>query len=298
MVKKCLVAMTSLALVAVLITGCDGASSLAPPSAPITEEVNFRFLISDEENDIGDFTHLWIEISEIGLQQGGESGNWTEPKDFVPVEVDLVPLQGDNATEIWSGNITAGEYTGVFIYVTESSIRWELNSNGDNATTDQENDRPDIQVKLPSQKLQIHEPFTVNATGVVNFVYDVTVIKAGNSGQYIIKPELDQSGVNQPFNEVPRDGKPEGIGKPEDVGKPEDKGKPEVEEAEEEFEGTIVSISDNWTMEIKGEMWVVDVSEADIEGDPAEELEAEVKGTVVADKTIKATEVEIKETGE
>ena len=42
-------------------------------------------------------------------------------------------------------------------------------------------------------------------------------------------------------------------------------------------------------------MWVVDVSEADIEGDPAKELEAEVKGTVVADKTIKATEVETKE---
>ncbi len=59
-----------------------------------------------------------------------------------------------------------------------------------------------------------------------------------------------------------------------------------------------MSISDNWTVEIEGEMWVVDVSEADIERDPAEELEAEIKGIVVADKTIKASEIEIKETGE
>jgi len=48
-------------------------------------------------------------------------------------------------------------------------------------------------------------------------------------------------------------------------------------------------------MTINCETWTVDVSEAEIEGDPAVGLEAEVTGTVVEDKTIKASEVKIKE---
>ena len=275
---KLFIGMILVTLLAVLLGACNpqpsSETATLPPLAqpPIIEEANFRFLISDEENAIGDFQSLNVTISKIGLQQGGESGSWTEPDDFEPEEVDLVPLQGDNATEIWSGNITEGEYTGVFIYVDVDKIRWQLNSNEDDVT----------KVMLPSEKLQIQTPFTVNATGLVNFVYDITVIKAGQSGQYIIKPELDQSGADQPFNEVAPKGKPEN---------PEEE-KPE----EEDFEGIIKSCGgDNWTMEIEGEDWEIDVSDADIEGDCAEEAEAKVKGTVVADKTIKATEVEIKE---
>ena len=69
----------------------------------------------------------------------------------------------------------------------------------------------------------------------------------------------------------------------------------EVEIKEMEFEGTIEAIAgDNWTMTIDDEEWTVDVSGADIEGEPAVGLEAEVKGTVV-NGTIVASEVEIKE---
>ena len=32
------------------------------------QETNFRFLISDEQNAIGDFANLWAEIEAIGLQ--------------------------------------------------------------------------------------------------------------------------------------------------------------------------------------------------------------------------------------
>ncbi len=47
-------------------------------------------------------------------------------------------------------------------------------------------------------------------------------------------------------------------------------------------------------MTIEGEDWMVDVSGAEIEGEPAVGLEAEVKGTVV-DDIIVASEVEIEE---
>ena len=79
----------------------------------------------------------------------------------------------------------------------------------------------------------------------------------------------------------------------------EDETEVEVEEVEElEFEGTIESISgDNWTMTIESEIRAVDVSGAEIIGEPAVGLQAELKGTVV-DDTIMASEVEIKETEE
>ncbi|MFC2067175.1 DUF5666 domain-containing protein, partial [Chloroflexota bacterium] len=71
----------------------------------------------------------------------------------------------------------------------------------------------------------------------------------------------------------------------------------EVEEeefGEEEFNGTILDNTDDaWTIDIGGVEWTVDVSEADIEGDPAVGLEVEVKGIVV-DDTIVASRVEIK----
>ena len=37
---------------------------------------------------------------------------------------------------------------------------------------------------------------------VVNFVFDITVVKAGGSGKYILKPQIAQSGPDQEFNEV------------------------------------------------------------------------------------------------
>ena len=71
----------------------------------------------------------------------------------------------------------------------------------------------------------------------------------------------------------------------------------EDEDAEElKFEGTIVDILDSiWTMTIDGETMEVDVSGAEVDGEAAPELEAEVKGIVVNDIII-ASEVEIQET--
>jgi len=68
-----------------------------------------------------------------------------------------------------------------------------------------------------------------------------------------------------------------------------------AEEGHSEFEGIIDAIDGNiWTMTIEGETRTVDVSEAEIKGEPAVGLQAEVEGTVV-DNTIMASEVEIKE---
>ncbi|UCG54357.1 MAG: DUF4382 domain-containing protein, partial [Dehalococcoidia bacterium] len=264
-------------------------SPIVPQPHP---EGNFAFLISDEINAIDDFKSLDISIVTIGLQMGGEAGEWIEFEPEVET-VDLTLLPGEKAQEIWRGNIPEGQFTKVFIHIADiDGILKETNKS--------------TNVKLPSEKLQISKPFEVTGDSLVSFVYDVTVVRAGQSGQYIIKPQLDQSGADQPFNEVSPKGKPddvgptEGKGKPEDAGSPEGKGKPEntVEPEDEdkpetgeneelEFEGVIQELGEEntWQIEIEGKTWNVDVSEADIIGDPDEGLEVKVKGTVVAEKS-------------
>jgi len=83
---------------------------------------------------------------------------------------DLRPSEWENALVIWSRNITAGEYNKVLIYV--SDVRRVLVDDEDGKTVD---------VKLPSKKLQVSRPFTISDSSV-NFVYDITVVKAGKSG--------------------------------------------------------------------------------------------------------------------
>ena len=176
------------------ITPVTGPAGAPETSAQVTDGGNFRLLISDEKNAIGDFASLLVRIDRVGLQQGGESGGWTEfdvpEKDAT---VDLVLLQGDNAQEVLKASILPGQYSKVFIHVGEVTGFLRTAS-----TTP-------LTIKLPSDKLQINTPFEVFESSVTTFVYDITVIAAGNqkSGiKYILKPVISESGVGQPFEEV------------------------------------------------------------------------------------------------
>jgi len=165
----------------------------APAPSPIPE-ANFRLLISDDVNAIGDFASLMVTISSVGVHKAGEDGGWleVEPATEATTEgLDLVTLQGDNAQEIWNGTLPDGKYTMVFVYV--SAINGTLN-NGE--STD---------VKLPSEKLHINTHFSILEDSPVSFVFDLSVVAAGSqqSGiKYILKPVVSQSGPNQEFTEV------------------------------------------------------------------------------------------------
>ena len=161
------------------------------PIAAVGVGENFRFLVSDEQNVIGDFASLTVTISRIGVLSKGESGKWLQ-FDPLNTEVDLTTLQGDNAQVIWSGNLPDGPYGKVFIYVEDT--RGVLEATGET-----------VEVKLPSNKLQMTKSFEVTSDSVLNFVYDLTVIAAGNvkSGiKYILKPQAGESGAERPFKEV------------------------------------------------------------------------------------------------
>ena len=158
---------------------------------------NFRLLISDDVNAIEDFEHLYINISAIGMhyvsKTGNESGEWLEYPPAVDV-VDLRPLVGEKAQAIWSGDVPSGNYTKVFIYVSE--VWGNLTDIHGNET---------VEVKLPSNKLHISKPFVVTDDSVTSFVYDVAVVAAGNKEKgvkYILKPQIAHSGADKRFEEV------------------------------------------------------------------------------------------------
>jgi hypothetical protein len=192
-----------------------------------------RFYISDEENAISDFRHLNVTISEVGLQQAGDAGSddgeepsettavdnettavdngtevpeddaadtpenetdeESESGDWVEYDVDdrtfdLTTLQGANASLLDELETPGGSYSKVFVHVEEINATLQ---NGES-----------VNVKLPSEKLQINQEFTVEANDTVDFVFDITVHKAGNSGKYILTPVISESGPDVPIEDV------------------------------------------------------------------------------------------------
>jgi hypothetical protein len=216
-----------------------------------------------------------VTISRIGVHQGGGSGNWTE-WDLVPsVTVNLTELQGEKATEIWNVALKEGTYNKVFIYV-------------DNVTGILKNDiEGEATVKLPGGKLQISRSFDVTEDGMTEFVFDITVIKAGNSGKYILKPQIAESGPHQNYIEVEPKGKTEHKGKPEDKGKSRGKNDGSSDNPEVGFMDEIapvitvggVSNGDNITGNVTITITVTD------DTDPGPAVNATLNGEVFASGT-------------
>ena len=179
----------ALATVAAAIFGIYfGISQTIYPISPIVPdpdpEGNFVLLISDDVNAISDFESVTVSITKVGILSSG-SGKWIEFEPEIK-EVDLTTVQGDESLQIWRGDIPEGEYTKIFIYI--SNVRGVLKESGQ-----LEN------IKLPSNRLQISSNIQVAPDAVTSFTYDITVISTGNgqSGTgYILKPQADESGVD------------------------------------------------------------------------------------------------------
>lgn len=120
-------------------------------------------------------------LPTVTRRDDAEAGGW-KTYDVDNRTVDLTRLQGANATQLTSMNVSNGTYTKVFVYVSEINATLE---NGEQ-----------VNVKLPSEKLQLNTEFTVANGEAVDFVFDITVKKAGNSGKYILQPVVSESGTS------------------------------------------------------------------------------------------------------
>jgi len=139
---------------------------------------------SEEEDEAEDEEADEAESEEEDSEGDGE---WVT-YDVDNRTADLTELRGPNATLVESFDVPAGEYDQVRLSIGE--IDATLTS-GESAN-----------VKLPSERLKLTQDFTVENGSDVDFVYDITVHKAGNSGKYILKPVVGESGTDVPIERV------------------------------------------------------------------------------------------------
>lgn len=111
-------------------------------------------------------------------EDGGENG--FSEIDLDGRTVDLTEVVGDKAVSVFDGKLPAGRYAKVELHVRSAE-----------GIVDGET----VGVKVPSEKLQIVKPFEVVAGESLSFVFDINVVKKGNTGEYNLLPVISESGV-------------------------------------------------------------------------------------------------------
>jgi hypothetical protein len=94
--------------------------------------------------------------------------------------VDLTEVVGDKAIGVFEGELEAGRYSKIELYA--SNVEGVV-------------DGDSVDVKIPSDKLQIVKPFEISADEPVSFVFDINVVKKGNNDEYNLLPVISESGV-------------------------------------------------------------------------------------------------------
>jgi hypothetical protein len=174
---------------------------------------DFELLVSDQPADIGDFSSLTVTFSEARVfpasasdadtdddtnetdEEADEPANETEQDvnetddadeseyrtiDISGRSVDLTTVIGMNATSLVNASLPTGNYSKIELHVTEAVGM----VNGS-----------EVNVKVPSEKLQLTKSFTISPNTTTSFVFDIHVVKRGMRGDYILRPVITASGV-------------------------------------------------------------------------------------------------------
>jgi len=186
----------------VAFAGCIEEESL--PSRGILD-----VLVSDQPNDIGDFRHLNVTITEVEVWRAitstttttetdvdtdspygdSETRSRTEIRteteskvriDIAPVTVDLVALQGDASASVFREDVTTGTYKRIELEVAQAI---GILHDGSVVTVD-----------VPGGRLFLNADFVVEGGRETDFVFDVTVTERG-TGDYFLQPNAGESGA-------------------------------------------------------------------------------------------------------
>ena len=205
-VRRREVVATGVGIGAALIAGCTGETedpSSTDAGDAVASSGRFRLLVSDAPADIDDFEELVVTLDGARLFHADEEteSNETDEEEtetngtddaatdtqagFTTVEiddatVDLTQVIGADAVSVFDGDLAEGRYA-----------KLELNVAAAEGIVDGES----VAVKVPSERLQITKPFTVRPDETVDFVFDITVVKRGQTNGYILQPVVSESGV-------------------------------------------------------------------------------------------------------
>ncbi len=151
------------------VTPPPGSGTTPPPAT-----VNFRLLVSDAPANIGDFDSLVVAFSKARVFQ-------TEAKyrdiELNNTSVDLTTVTDQKAVEVANEYLESGNYTKIELYA--SSVTGIVGGKN-------------VEVKIPSNKLQIVKPFEIGGSSPVKFVFDINVVKTGQG--YNLLPVIGTSG--------------------------------------------------------------------------------------------------------
>jgi len=185
MKSKYLVLFSVLAI-AVMLSGCIGGKDDAgggeggaggDDGEGIEAPETFRLLVSDAPADIGDFDSVLVTFEKVRIFEDDEI---YEEKTISADAVDLAKLTDDLTYPLIDLDLEVGEYTKVELYIDtiEATIAGEL-----------------VEIKVPSDKLQITIPFSVAENETTSFVFDINVVKKGATGEYNLLPVISESGT-------------------------------------------------------------------------------------------------------
>ncbi|WP_144922024.1 DUF4382 domain-containing protein [Halorubrum salsamenti] len=135
---------------------------------------------ADEEDDADEDPDDGEEDETDDGEGDDESDRGFTVVDLDDATVDLTQVIEDDAIAVFDGEIPAGSYEKIELSVTEVE-----------GIVDGE----EVDVKLPSEKLQITNGFEVTPDEPVSFVFDINVVKRGKNNGYILKPVISGSGV-------------------------------------------------------------------------------------------------------
>ena len=245
-------------------TALEATMLVAAPPSLIGKVGTIQILVTDPPLPEG-IESILVQVAsmEVHLVAGADSG-WVNIMDQ-PRSFDLMELLGGKEVDLGSMEVNAGTYTQVRAEITRATV----------IAGGEEHD-----AVIPSGKLKFVRPFQVKEDLTTSLILDFDGEKSINvnqEGQYMLKPVVT---LLVPKKESPPD-------------------KTEKEEAEEvKFEGIIETIAGTiWTITDEGETMMVDVSGAEIEGEPIVGLEARVEGVLIVDIVL-ASEVWIREVKE
>jgi len=178
------------AMVAAAVVACGGGGG----AAPTTQTGTLRLAMTDAP--ACGYDHVWVSVDRVGVNMNGNAGDgdagWTDLAISPSRRIDLLALSNGVLEELGAVPLPAGHY---------SQVRLVLSPNTAGASPPPNAVQPTgggvAALTTPSGQqsgIKLQANFDVAAGQMADMVLDFdacsSVVKAGNSGQYLLKPVI------------------------------------------------------------------------------------------------------------
>lgn len=159
-----------------------------------------RLAMSLTDKPTHEYSAVWVTIKEIATHMEGDpEGSWTKVLD-VNRTYDLLSLANGVRAELGLVDLPAGHYTQMrFLIGTENSLDTALPAN---YVVDTKGDIQELKIPSGVQSgIKLVQGFEINENSTTELVFDfdvaASVVAAGNSGKYILRPTIHQIDYSQ-----------------------------------------------------------------------------------------------------